>query len=47
MTNNDASWTEEDDDDEGEEEDEKEDSLLTSKEPYRMITKLILAKITV
>ena len=30
-----------------EEEDEEEKSLLTSKEPVRMITKLILAEFTV
>ena len=35
-TNNDASWMKED-----KEEDEDEDSFLTSKEPFRMITRLI------
>ena len=30
-----------------EDEDEDEDSLLTSKEPFRMITKLIIAEFTV
>ena len=40
-TNNDASWMKED---ENEDEDEGEDSLLTSKEPFMIITKLILAK---
>ena len=35
------------DEDEDEDEDDDEDSLLTSKEPFRMITKLILAKFTV
>ena len=39
MFGNDASWIEEDE----EEEEEEEDSLLTSKEPFRMITKIILA----
>ena len=40
---------EEEDEDEDEDEDEKEeeDSLLTPKEPFRMITKLILAEFTV
>ena len=41
-TDNDTSWMKVD-----EVEDEEEDSLLTSKEPFRMITKLILAKFTV
>ena len=52
-TNNNASWMtqdEEEDEDENEEEDEdedeEEDSLLTSQEPFRMITKLILAEFT-
>ena len=35
------------DEDEDEDKDEDEDSLLTSKEPFRMITKLILAQFTV
>ena len=35
------------DEEEDENEDKKEDSLLTSKEPCRMITKLILAEFTV
>ena len=49
-TNNDASrmkQDEEEDEDEDEDDDEEEDSLLTSQEPFRMITKLILAKFTV
>ena len=51
-TNNDASWMKQDEDededeDKDEDEDEDEDSLLTSKEPFRMITKLILAEFTV
>ena len=45
-TNNDASWMKEDED-EDEDENEEEDSLLTSKEPFRMITKLVLAEFTV
>ena len=44
--NNDVSRMKEDEEeDKDEDEDEEEDSLLTSKEPFRMITKLILAKI--
>ena len=35
------------DEDEDEDEDEEEDSLLASSEPFRMISKLILAKFTV
>ena len=51
-TNNDASWMKQDEDededeDEDKDEDGDEDSLLTSKEPFRMITKLILAEFTV
>ena len=49
-TNNDASWMkqdEEEDEEEDEDEDEEEDSLLASQEPFRMISKLILAKFTV
>ena len=51
-TNNDASWMKEDEEeeqDEGEDEDEEEeqDLLLTSKEPFKVIAKLILAKFTV
>ena len=46
--NNDASWMKQDEEeDEDEDEDEEEDSLLTSQEPFRMITKLILAEFTV
>ena len=48
-TNNNASWMKQDEDeeeDEDEDEDEEEDSLLTSYEPFRMITKLISAKFT-
>ena len=37
-TNNDASWMKQD---EEEDEDEDEDSFLTSKEPFRMIARLI------
>ena len=37
---------EDEEEDKDEDEDEEEDSLLTSKEPFRMITKLILAKFT-
>ena len=40
-TNNDASWMKED------EEEEQEHSLLTSKEPFRMISEFILARFTV
>ena len=48
-TNNDASWMKEDEEeDEAEDEDEdEEDSLLTSKELFRMIAELILARFTV
>ena len=49
-TNNDASWMkqdEEENEEEDEDEDEEEDSLLASQEPFRMISKLILAKFTV
>ena len=48
--NNDASWMKEDvekDETENEDEDEEEDLLLTSKEPFRMIAKLIWAEFTV
>ena len=45
-TNNDASWMKQDED-EDEDEDEEEDSLLTSEEPLRIITKLILDVFTV
>ena len=38
---------EEEDEDEDEDEDEEEDSSLTSEEPLRMITKLILDEFTV
>ena len=42
------SWLEEDEEeDEDEDKNEDEDSLLTSKEPFRMITKLFLARFTV
>ena len=44
-TNNDASWMKEDEEID-EDEDEEEGSLLTFKEPFMMITKLILAKFT-
>ena len=43
-TNNDASWMkqdEEEDDDKDGDEDEDKGSFLTSKEPFRMITRLI------
>ena len=52
-TNNDASRMKQDeeededeDDDEDDDEDEEKDSLLTFQEPFRMITKLILAIVT-
>ena len=38
---------EDEDEDKDEDEDEEEDSLHTSLEPFRMITKLILAEFTV
>ena len=44
--NNDASWMK-DDEDQDEDEEDDQDSLLTTKKPFRMITKLILAKLTV
>ena len=53
-TNNDASWMKQDEEehedeneDEDEDEDEEEDSLLTSYKPFKMITMLILADISV
>ena len=55
-TNNDESWMKEDEDedededkDENKDEDEnkKDDSLLIFKEPFRMITKLIITEFTV
>ena len=47
-TNNDASWMKDDEDkNEDEDKDEEKDSLLTSKEPFRMITELIWVKFTV
>ena len=42
--NNDAFWIKEED---NEDKDEDEDSLLTHKEPLRMITKLVGAILTV
>ena len=44
--NNDASWMKEDEE-EDEDKDEEDDSLITSKEPFRMITMLVSARFTV
>ena len=47
MNNNASRMKEDDNEDEDEEEKEDEESLFTSKEPFRMIAKLISAKFTV
>ena len=44
--NNDASWMKETEK-EDEDKDEEEDSLLSSKEPLRMFTNLILSEFTI